>query len=327
MTNDKLDIQDVHWLMQSIQSIDIGVLAVDWDYNIKLWNRFMENHSGLQSREVIGKNIFEVFSEIDESWVRRKIDAVFLFKNRAYSTWEQREYFTRFKNYSPITGSADFMYQNVTFAPFTSADLIIRQVGILIYDVTDIAVSKIELENANIKLQHLSRTDRLTGLNNRGYWEECLVKEYKRASRSKQKHSLVMFDIDHFKIVNDTYGHQAGDEVIRVVSNTLLENLRETDIAGRYGGEEFCVILPETDEQGAVIFSERLRKKIEASPVSYEGMDIKYTISLGICELNDHVDGYMNWLECSDKALYESKEGGRNMTSVFSPKKCKKSEN
>jgi len=320
MTGDNTNVKDMHWIMESIQSVDIGLMAVDWDYNIQLWNRFMENHSGLSSNKVVGRNIFEVCSEIEEAWVRRKVDAVFLLKNRAYSTWEQRNYLTRFKNYNPITGSADFMYQNVTFVPFSSADMIVRQVGIIIYDVTDIAVSKIELENANIQLKHLSRTDRLTGLNNRGYWEECLVREFKRASRSKQKHSLVMFDIDHFKQVNDTYGHQAGDEVIRQVSKALLDNLRETDIAGRYGGEEFCVILPETDEKGAMVFAERLRKVIEESPVSYEDMTIKYTISLGICELGDSISGHMNWLENSDKALYESKESGRNKTSVYSPK-------
>lgn len=314
-----LDVKELHWVMESIQSIDIGLFAVDWDYNIKLWNRFMENHTGVQSHEVVGQNLFKLFDEIEESWVKRKIKAAFLLKNAAYSTWEQRNYLMRFKNYSPITGSADFMYQNITFVPFVSADKIVRQVGIIIYDVTDIAVSKIDLENANSKLQHLSRTDRLTGLNNRGYWEECLVKEYKRASRSKHIHSLIMFDIDHFKKVNDTYGHQAGDEVIRMTSKKLLDNLRETDIAGRYGGEEFCVILPETNAKGAFVFAERLRKAIESSPVTYEDMVIKYTISLGICELGDFVKGHMNWLESADKALYESKESGRNKTSLYKP--------
>lgn len=126
-----------------------------------------------------------------------------------------------------------------------------------------------------------------------------------------------MFDIDHFKKVNDTYGHQAGDEVIRLVSSTLRKNLRQTDIAGRYGGEEFGVILADTSAKSAVVFCERLRKQIEAAEVHHDGQTIKVTVSLGISEIHPDKDDYKQWLECADQALYRCKENGRNQTQIY----------
>ena len=174
-----------------------------------------------------------------------------------------------------------------------------------------------ELEAANNELQKLSRTDRLTRLNNRGYWEECLQREFMRVKRTRQPATLVMFDIDHFKKVNDTYGHQAGDEVIRQTAAILRESVRETDVAGRYGGEEFGVILIDTSAGNAKIFAERLRERIEALTVEYDDMKINFTISLGIAGIGENTESYKQWLECSDQALYQSKESGRNQVTVY----------
>ena len=126
-----------------------------------------------------------------------------------------------------------------------------------------------------------------------------------------------MFDIDHFKRVNDTWGHQAGDEVIRTTSAILRRNLRQTDIGGRYGGEEFGVILPETDVHGARIFCERVRENIADTTVKTSAGDIDFTISLGISMIGEELDDYTQWLEQSDKALYVAKEGGRNQVRVY----------
>ena len=125
-----------------------------------------------------------------------------------------------------------------------------------------------------------------------------------------------MFDIDHFKKVNDTHGHTAGDAVIKNTSYVLMNTIRKTDIAGRYGGEEFGVILTNTEGHTAQYFAERLRKKIESQTVVYEGTEIKYTISLGIAELDMSMENHQQWIEASDAALYESKRGGRNLTSL-----------
>ncbi len=174
------------------------------------------------------------------------------------------------------------------------------------------------LQQANISLDLISRTDGLTQLLNRRAWEEEMHHEFKRSSRSHHSSTLVMFDIDHFKLVNDTYGHQAGDEVIKRVADIVRETKRECDIAGRYGGEEYCIVLLDTDSQGGLIYAERLRKAIAATPVVYEDFSIDFTISLGISEINEKMKGAKVWLEQADQALYQSKESGRNKSTIYS---------
>ncbi len=317
MTAEHLDITEFHWLMDMLQTIDVGLVVLDKQYTIQVWNSFMENHSGLRPEQVKDKDLFSIFPNIDKEWLVQKSQAVFQLKNRAFTTWEQRPYLMRFLNYRPITGTADFMYQNITISPLVSIDGEVKHICILIYDVTDIATSKMALQEANGELERLSRTDRLTLLNNRGFWEECLVREYARYQRYHHTCSLIMFDIDHFKKVNDTYGHQAGDEVIRQTSAALRNSLRKTDIAGRYGGEEFGVILVDTDAEGAKIFAERLREHIEGLTVTHEDQAIRFTISLGIAALDDQCSDYKQWLEHSDQALYHCKRNGRNQSVIY----------
>jgi diguanylate cyclase len=317
MSAGQVDISDLHWMMDMLQSLDVGLVVLDREYRVQVWNRFMENHSGCRPNAVIGNNIFDLCGDMPKSWFRRKAESVFLLKSRAFTTWEQRPYLFKFKNYRPITGPADFMYQNVTFIPLVSADGEVHHVGLIIYDVTDTAVSKMELQAANSQLEALSRTDRLTELNNRGYWEECLAREFQRSKRTGERCSLIMFDIDHFKKINDNYGHPAGDEVIRQTAATLRGTMRSTDVAGRYGGEEFGVILIGTQADQATVFAERLRNGIEALTVRYEDQVIRYTVSLGVARIPDDAQDYKTWIERADKALYESKRAGRNRVTVF----------
>jgi diguanylate cyclase len=313
----KFDISEFHWLMDMLQTIDVGLVVLDRDYNIRAWNSFMENHSGMKPQEVREKSIFDCFTEIPRLWFTHKTQAVFLLKSRSFTTWEQRPYLFKFKNYRPITGTEEFMYQNITISPLVSTTGEVGHICIIIYDVTDIASNRKQLETANAKLEKLSRTDKLTQLNNRGYWEEQLVREFMRFHRTAGISSLIMFDIDHFKKVNDTYGHQAGDEVIIMVSNTLQDTMRVTDIAGRYGGEEFGVILVDTPRDKALIFAERLREAIKGKTVTHDKATINITISLGVSEINENIPDHKAWLEQADSALYQSKEGGRNRVTVW----------
>jgi len=311
------DVHELHRLMGMLRSIDVGLIVLDEEFTIKVWNDFMTNHSGVRGEHIIGGNLFDTFGDLPKEWLINKTKSVFMLNNSAFTTWEQRPYLFRFKNYQPITGAAEFMYQNITFLPLSSADGTVDHLGIIIYDVTDVAVGKIQIEQANEELKKLSRTDGLTKLNNRAYWEECLVNEFNRAQRTKESVSLIMFDIDHFKNVNDTYGHQAGDEVIRLTAQKLLATIRGTDIAGRYGGEEFGVILIDTCAKDAMIIAERLRKRIEALTVKFEDLKIKFTISIGIAEFNEKITDHIGWLGASDKALYYCKENGRNQVHIY----------
>ena len=321
------ELDEMHWLMGVVHSINVGIIVIDKSYTVKLWNSFMENRSGKRADEVMGENLFQLFPEVPRKWFERKVESVFTLANRSFTTWEQRPYLFKFKNYRPITGSAPFMYQNITFLPLMGIDGNIKNIGIVIYDVTEAAIGKQKLESANNELGMLSRTDRLTQLNNRGYWEECFIAEFERYKRTSQPITLIMFDIDHFKNVNDTYGHQAGDEVIRQTSKTLRRTIRKTDVAGRYGGEEFAVLLVNTDKENSLILAERLRKRIEALTVQHEDQSIKFNISLGISELTQDIADHTQWLEQADQALYYSKENGRNQTTIYSQEIIKKLKN
>jgi len=311
------DVQELHRLMGMLRSIDVGLIVIDEDFTIKVWNDFMTNHSGVRGEHVIGSSLFDKFNDLPEDWLVNKTKSVFMLNNKAFTTWEQRPYLFKFKSYRPITGSADFMYQNITFLPLSSATGIVDHLGIIIYDVTDVAVGKMQVEEVNNQLKKLSRTDGLTQLNNRTFWEESLNNEFNRAIRTKEKVSLIMFDIDHFKNVNDTYGHQAGDEVIRQTAKCLLETVRGTDIAGRYGGEEFGVILIDTPAKDGFIIAERLRERIEALVVKFEGLEIKFTISIGLADFDDSFADHVAWLGASDKALYYCKDNGRNQVHIY----------
>ncbi|WP_159819702.1 GGDEF domain-containing protein [Colwellia sp. 20A7] len=309
------ELNELHWLMEMLYNIDVGLVVLDKDYKIQLFNGFMENHSGFLPRQVKDKIIFEIFGEIPKDWFKRKAESVFLLKNKAFTIWEQRPHLFKFDSYRPVTGSAEFMYQNTTFIPLISSTGEVTHLCLLIYDVTDNAINKINLENANEELSTLSQTDGLTHLFNRTYWESCLQTEYKRWVRSRHPSSLVMLDIDHFKSVNDNYGHLVGDEVIRHISALIIEQARETDISGRYGGEEFTIILADTELKGAYVFAERLRRAVEAAVVKYNDIEIKYTISLGIAEIDASINTPEAWIECADTALYNAKESGRNKVS------------
>lgn len=307
-----VNMSEVHWLMDMFQSVDVGLVVLDREYKIQVWNGFMENHSGLAPYEVRDKSLFDTFKDLDKDWIIQKTDPVFVLKNRAFTIWEQHAHIFKFKNYRPITSVAPYMYQNATFIPLTNTTGQVTHLCIIIYDVTDVAISKIELEEANQELKRLSQTDRLTNLNNRGFWEECLVKEFQRKRRNHGISSLLIFDIDHFKKVNDTYGHAGGDEALVHVAKILRMNLRETDIGGRYGGEEFAVILTDTTAEEAKIFAERVRKIVERTMIKFNDFEFQFTISLGIAEYSDSLESHQKWIEAADAALYQAKSSGRN---------------
>lgn len=316
--NDELNtfFKDAHWLIDILQHIDVGLVVMDRAYKIALWNSFMRNHSGRPAEAVMGKDIFTVFPELSESWFHRKAQSVFVLQSAAFTTWEQRPYLIRFPHYRPITGTAAFMYQNSTIIPLSNPKGQVEHICLIIYDVTDTAVNKLAQQKANRQLQELSRIDHLTGLYNRGYWEDRLINEFKRFDRYEVPSSLIMLDIDHFKRVNDTYGHTVGDDVIREVSQAIRAQIRDLDIAGRYGGEEFGIILTDTPRDGAKVFAERLRAAVEKMVVHSEGQQLRFTISVGICQLSDDIHDHRAWIEQADAALYRSKEGGRNRVTV-----------
>ncbi len=178
-------------------------------------------------------------------------------------------------------------------------------VGIL-RDITE--RKKVEKE-----LERLATKDGLTGLSNRRHFVTLAEREMERSKRYGRSLSLIMFDADRFKLVNDTYGHDVGDDVLREIASTVVSELREVDIVGRLGGEEFGVVLPETDLPAAKLVAERLRQSIENRSVGLkQGGDVKFTVSLGVAVYNDVVASFADLLKLADTALYKAKHSGRN---------------
>lgn len=319
MSESKDFLSDFHWLMDVLQNIDVGLIILDEEFQVQLWNSFMQNHSAKGPEDVLGKNIFEAFPELPEPWFRQKVQSVFVLHNSAFTTWEQRPYLFKFKNYRPITGLADFMYQNSTIIPLKDTRGKVEHICLIVYDVTEVAINRIQIQEANLQLREISRTDGLTGLLNRKTWEIDAEQEFKRFKRHVHPCSLIMFDIDHFKNINDSYGHPAGDEVIRQTAAAVLESIRDIDIAGRYGGEEFTIVLSDTDETGAMVVAERIREKIQGLTVHYEDFAIQFTVSLGVARLTETMANRTVWIDSADKALYQAKKGGRNNSVIFKP--------
>jgi diguanylate cyclase len=168
----------------------------------------------------------------------------------------------------------------------------------------------------NRLLSALSRIDGLTELLNRQAWEEAAGAEVSRYRRGGGTPSLLMLDIDHFKAINDRHGHPAGDAVLRAVAQIMREVLRNEDLPGRYGGEEFGVVLPNTSAAGAAVVAERLRKRIEAAVLERRA-GIHATVSIGFAELGPQDADCAAWIARADRALYAAKAAGRNRCMRF----------
>jgi diguanylate cyclase (GGDEF)-like protein len=171
-----------------------------------------------------------------------------------------------------------------------------------------------ELEKINTQLHEKSITDSLTQIKNRNYFEYKFPIEYRRACRSRTSIALFILDIDHFKKINDHYGHQAGDEILRKIAKSIQKNLnRPSDTIFRYGGEEFTVLLPNTNKGGAFLVAEHLRKKIEETKIEWEGKQLSVTISIGVAAcIPSHFEGGATLLQKADDYLYAAKDNGRN---------------
>lgn len=158
----------------------------------------------------------------------------------------------------------------------------------------------------------LSNSDSLTGLWNHGYFQYLLDNEIKKTSKEKLFFSILMIDIDDFKIFNDTYGHQAGDAILKNISNIFREVSRKIDIVARYGGEEFAIILPNTKKEEAVVLAERLRKSVKENQESLKNI----TISIGITSFPKEGEGKELLISKADRALYEAKRTGKDRVCV-----------
>ena len=175
-----------------------------------------------------------------------------------------------------------------------------------------------ELQTALALQQQLAHTDALTGINNRRHLYELAEHEFEIAARYQQPLSVIMFDIDHFKQVNDTFGHAVGDQILQRVTQVACAELRSADVIGRYGGEEFVIILPMTNAKQAYPLAERIRVGVAAIRVPTEKGDATVTLSIGIVEMihGAQTGSAESLIRRADEAMYAAKQAGRNRTEI-----------
>ncbi|MEW8126115.1 MAG: GGDEF domain-containing protein, partial [Candidatus Thiodiazotropha endolucinida] len=178
------------------------------------------------------------------------------------------------------------------------------------------AKNSVQKKQAFRKLQQYATTDDLTGLANRRELDKVALREFKRATRFTRHLSVLMLDLDHFKAINDTYGHKVGDSVLRHVADICVGSIRGQDFMARYGGEEFTILLPETNIENSSNLAQRICDQIAAMPYQEGQQLISITVSVGASEIEDGDIDFNDLLNRSDKALYEAKKRGRNQVVI-----------
>ncbi len=300
------------FLESVIDRINVGIFIVDSKMEIVLWNNFMEVNSGQTAETVIGRNLFDCFPDLPRAVLENKIRGVFILKNFAFSSWEQRPYLFKFRHNRPVTGGIVYMCQDCTLIPIKNDRGEVEKVCVTLIDTTDTAIRQKMLKAALESLAEANHRDGLTGIYDRHFLEESLAREFSRARRYGGTISLAMLDIDHFKLINETYGHLAGDAVLPSMANCLSGNLRETDTLGRYGGEEFGLLMPETNLNYAYILVDRMRAQIAELTTIYSNIRLKLTISAGVAEYHTGMIRYEELINAASDALQHAKETGRN---------------
>ena len=213
-----------------------------------------------------------------------------------------------------VAAAIPLMNGGVTVAMLTvwSADRIPEVAITALETIAPFAARQVEHAGELGMMRHLAERDGLTGLHNRRGFDQQLEAEIARFERYRRPFALIMMDLDHFKKVNDQYGHEAGDEVLRRVGQIIEASLRDVDVAGRFGGEEFALLLPETDKSDAVAIAERIRQRVEAADIVAEGHHIRVTSSAGVAAIPEKNVDVKNVLRIADQLLYDAKHQGRN---------------
>jgi len=312
------------------QSTD-GVILIDEQGMIIEWNQAQSNITGIPKTSALGASFWDIQHQIVTPERRAKMTPEYLKKTYFESYLSgTTDYSEKPRDIEIVSLSGEHKFlQQTAFIVKTEKG---RRMGSVTHDITkrkraevEVQRMRTDLEAANIELQaalarqeQLAHTDVLTGINNRRRLYELAEHEFEIAMRYQQPLSAIMFDIDHFKKVNDTFGHAVGDQMLQRVTQTACEELRSADIIGRYGGEEFVVILPMTNAQQAHPLAERIREQVAAIRVPTKTGDASVTLSIGIVEIihGEQTRSVEALIRYADKAMYAAKQAGRNRTEI-----------
>ena len=290
---------------QIFENINIGLVVLDREMNVYKWNRWMEVNSGISTEDIAGKSIFDFFPDIKTEKFTRSCKSVFTFGNFCFFSQKLHGNLFPFRLPGFFDSRFEYMQQTCAMGPLRDENNEIKYLFIYVQDVTAVAIYEKMLVEMNI-------LDSLTGIYNRRYLETKIQDEFTRHKRYDRPFSIIMFDIDYFKKVNDQHGHQCGDYILKAISSKISSMARSLDSLFRFGGEEFCCLLPETNLESAMAVAERFRTAIMEQENNFEGKIIKVNISLGIAEMTKDVESPNVLFKKADDALYRAKNEGRN---------------
>lgn len=304
------------YLRQLFEEMPVACFTYDADGVIREWNEEAERLYGFTAQEAIGKTIYELICRPEDYEVTAEvIRRVFSGESVRQIEWEdvtkdgQRRWVLC--NTFPLNDGqiVRAISANMDITARKEQEAIIEtQRDELEAQTESLQQLMQRLAEANGALERMAVTDAMTGLPNHRVFRERLWREFLWSLEHDRCLSVIMLDIDRFKRFNDNFGHQAGDEVLRLIARVLLQSCGDQYLAARYGGEEFSVILPEHDAQKAIQFAEQLRESIASTPCCYQPI----TASLGVATLSLHTLNPETLVEEADQALYAAKRGGRN---------------
>lgn len=307
-------------LHKAVEQSPVSVVITDVQGNIEYVNPFFSQLTGYQLNEVLGKNprIIQSGNTSPEAYKKmwQTIESGKVWRGELLNKKKNGEQYWEVELISPVIDSDGTIVNYIAIKEDVTtqkeSDARLREA----YDRLEEQMK--EIQGLQDELREQAIHDPLTGLHNRHYLKEVLGRELSRAMRERYVISFMLLDIDHFKHVNDTYGHAAGDAVLRDLADHLAEFTRTGDIVCRYGGEEFLVAFPNTKEGDAFFIADRLRESIQGTPIYVDHHTISITVSAGISEFPTHGQYEALILEATDKALYHAKNNGRNQVALWS---------
>lgn len=319
ITNRKLAAEQIAYHANILKNVNDIIIGTDENFVIQYWNFAAEQAFGWKAEEVIGKIAGEVlrtvYSEGGREESVRRINETGMWKGDVIQ-------FT--KDDQPINIDAHIMMirdsaGKVTGFVSANRDVTQRKLAEDKIKQTKDAVeaANVELQQALAREQWLARTDGLTGLFNRRHFFSMAEQAFAVSIRYQTPISIIIYDIDHFKLVNDRWGHHMGDDVLKHIARISSEQVRDADVLARYGGEEFIILLPNSGADEAAHVAERIRRSVMSYRIDPEKTQAGITVSMGIAEKSMKMTTIDHLIRCADQALYNAKEAGRNCVKIY----------